>query len=90
MKEKQAFIFFNCDEDKSQTSMNVFYNQQIYQETKKARKVLAEKVSAELNAGRISIAPENLVAVQKLILEGDPTAANEYIKYGAIVSFPIV
>lgn len=90
MKEKNAFIFFNCDEAKSQTSMNVFYNQTIYHDTKKARKLLLEKVTAELSAGRIHIESGDLEAVHDAILTGDPTAATDCIKFGAIARFPIV
>ena len=47
MKEKKAFVFFNCDEEKSQTSMNVFYNSTFYSETKKARKELLALLRAK-------------------------------------------
>ena len=40
MKEKNAFIFFNCDEEKSQKSMNVFYNKEIFRDLKVSRKAL--------------------------------------------------
>ena len=30
---KRAFIFFNCDENKSEQSMNIFYNHIVYKDT---------------------------------------------------------
>ena len=90
MKEKKAFIFFNCDEDKSQKSMNVFYNQEIYRDLKVARKALLTKVEEEQAEGRIHIAEDNVEVVCQAILEGDPTDATPFIQYGAIESFAIV
>ena len=88
MKEKKAYIFFNCDEEKSRTSMNVFYNQEIYRDLKGARKALLSKVEAEQAAGRIHIA--DMDAVQQAILTGEPTDASALIQYGAIESFTII
>ena len=51
MKEKKVYVFFNCDEEKSQTSMNIFYNSTVYGDTKKARKELLAKVSAAIMEG---------------------------------------
>ena len=90
MKEKKAFIFFNCDEEKSRTSMNVFYNQEIYRELKGARKALLNKIEAEQAAGRIHIAAADMDAVQQAILTGEPTDASALIQYGAIESFTII
>ena len=67
MKEKKAFIFFNCDEDKSQKSMNVFYNQEIYRDLKVARKALLTKVEEEQAEGRIHIAEDNVEVVRQAI-----------------------
>ena len=90
MKEKKAFIFFNCDEDKSQKSMNVFCNPEIYRDLKVARKALLTKVEEEQAEGRIHIAEDNVEVVRQAILEGDPTDATPFIQYGAIESFAIV
>ena len=90
MKEKKAFVFFNCDEEKSQTSMNVFYNSTFYSETKKARKELLAKVDEELKEGRIQIAEENKAKVDAAIMEGEPENASQYITYGTITAFTIV
>lgn len=87
MKEKHVFVFFNCDEEKSETSMNVFYNNTFYGETKKARKELFAKIKSELEAGKIQIAEENLAKVDAEVNAGDPTAASQYITYGTIKSF---
>lgn len=90
MKEKKAFVFFNCDEEKSQTSMNIFYNSTLYGETKKARKELLAKVDEELKEGRIQIAEENKAKVDAAIMEGNPADASQYITYGSIEAFTII
>ena len=77
MKEKNAFIFFNCDEEKSQKSMNVFYNKEIFRDLKVSRKALFAK-------------EEDIPAIRDAILNGNPTDASSYIQYGTILSFPIV
>lgn len=87
---KHAYVFFNCDEEKTQKTMNIFYNQTIYQATKKARKELLAKVEEEAAAGRINVAADKMDAVSKAILDGEPTDASQYIQYGAIEAFPIV
>ena len=74
MKEKNAFIFFNCDEEKSQKSMNVFF----------------AKIEEELASGRIHAKEEDIPAIRDAILNGNPTDASSYIQYGTILSFPIV
>ena len=87
-RQKKAFIFFNCDEEKSETSMNLFYNKQIYNDTKKARTQLLEKLKSEQDAGKIQI--DDLAAVEQLVMSGDPTQASQHLTFGAIVAFPIV
>ncbi|BAL81855.1 hypothetical protein SELR_01470 [Selenomonas ruminantium subsp. lactilytica TAM6421] len=87
---KHAYVFFNCDEEKTQKTMNIFYNKTIYQGTKKARKELLAKVEEEVKAGRINVIDDNMDAVSTAIMEGEPTNASKYIQYGAIESFPIV
>lgn len=90
MKEKKAYVFFNCDQEKSQTSMNLFYNQEIYRDLKGSRKELLAKVEAEVAAGRVNIVSGKADAVRKDILDGDPTEASAFLQYGAIESFPII
>jgi hypothetical protein len=88
--EKKAYVFFNCDDEKSQKSMNIFYNQTIYNATKKARKELLAKVEEEVAAGRVNVAEGKMDAVSKEILVGEPTKASNYLQFGAIESFAIV
>ena len=83
----KAFVFFNCDAEKSEASMNIFYNNVVYGNSLNSRGKLAEKVTAELSAGRIRIADENITKVQALIMKGNPAAASEFIQYGAIREF---
>ena len=83
-KPGKVFIFFNCDADKSEASMNIFYNKAVYKDTKTSRKNLWKKVKEEYGAERIQIAADNLKAVELAITEGDPVAASNLIQFGAI------
>ena len=83
-KSAKAFIFFNCDADKSEASMNIFYNRAVYKDTKTSRKNLWKKVKEEYGAERIQIADDNLKTVELAITEGDPVTASDFIQFGAI------
>lgn len=83
-KPGKAFIFFNCDADKSEASMNIFYNKAVYKDTKVSRKNLWKKIKEEYGAERIQIETSNLKRVELAITEGDPVAASDYIQFGAI------
>ncbi len=83
-KPGRVFIFFNCDAAKSEASMNIFYNNAVYKDTKTSRKNLWKKVKEEYGAERIQIAAENFKAVELAITEGDPVEASNLIQFGAI------
>ena len=83
-KPSKAFIFFNCDANKSEASMNIFYNRAVYKDTKTSRKNLWKRVKEEYGAERIQIAADNLKAVELAITEGDPVEASNFIQFGAI------
>ena len=86
-KPGKAFVFFNCDADKSQASMNIFYNREVFKDSKGSRKNLWKRVWEEYGAERIQIASENLRSVELAIIEGDPVEASKYITFGAIRAF---
>ena len=86
-KPGKAFIFFNCDADKSQASMNIFYNREVFKDTKTSRKNLWKRVKEEYGAERVQIATDDLNTVEMEITEGDPVAASKYIEFGAIRAF---
>ena len=86
-KPGKAFIFFNCDAAKNESSMNIFYNRAVYKDTKTSRKNLLKKIKEEYGAERIQIAADNLPAVELAITEGDPVAASDLIQFGAIRAF---
>lgn len=79
-----AYIFFNCDAEKSQESMNIFYNHEIYRDTQASRKALWQKIKAEQDAERIHISEDDLTSVRTAILENDPAEASQYMRFGAI------
>lgn len=83
-KVGKAFIFFNCDAAKSESSMNIFYNHAVYKDSKTSRKNLWKKVKEEYGAERIQIASDNFPAIELAITEGDPVAASDFIQFGAI------
>ena len=85
-KSNKVFVFFNCDENKNESSMNIFYNRAVYKDTKTSRKILWKKIKEEQLADRVQISPEDFKEVETLILEGDPIAASGLIKFGAIKS----
>ena len=79
-----AYIFFNCDAEKSRESMNIFYNHEIYRDTQASRKALWQKIKAEQDAERIQIAEDDLTSVRAAILDSDPAEASRYIRFGVI------
>ncbi len=85
----RAFVFFNCDAEKSEASMNIFYNNVIYGNSLVSRGELLNKVMTELKAGRIKIADENVRKVESLIMKNDPVAASEFMQYGTIMGFEL-
>lgn len=85
--QTKAFIFFNCDENKSRESMNIFYNNKIYCNVRESRKELWNTIKKEVDEGRIIINAEDMLFVRREVLEGDPEIASCYIKYGSIVAF---
>ena len=86
-KPDKVFIFFNCDAEKSEASMNIFYNRAVFKDNKTSRKNLWKKVKEEYGAERIHIAADNFPIVKTAITEGDPVEASNFIKFGAIRAF---
>lgn len=86
----KVFVFFNCDENKNESSMNIFYNNVTYKDTKISRKRLLNKIKAESDAGRVKIAEENISKVEEIILNGNPEDAGQFVQFGAIKSFDCV
>ena len=83
-KAAKAFVFFNCDEGKSEGSMNIFYNRAVYKDGKTSRKSLLKKIQEEVDLKRVQIADGDFEKVENLILEGDPVEAGNYLRFGAI------
>ena len=86
----RVFVFFNCDENKTESSMNIFYNNVTFKDTTISRKRLFNKVKAEYDAGKIQIAEENFSKVEEMIMKGNPVDAGQFIKYGTIKSLACV
>lgn len=86
-KAAKVFVFFNCDENKSEPSMNIFYNRAVYKDNKTSRKNLFKKIKEESQLNRVKIAEENFKTVEDLVMDGDPTEASNFIQFGAIKAF---
>lgn len=82
-----VFVFFNCDADKNESTMNIFYNNVAFKDTSISRRRLFNKIKDEHNAGRIQIAAENLSKVEEIIMTGNPEDAGKFITYGTIKAF---
>lgn len=82
-----VFVFFNCDEHKRETSMNIFYNDAVYKDTRISRKRLWQKVKAEVDSGRVKIDSNKLADVEDIILTGDPVDAGKFMQFGTIKAF---
>lgn len=81
-KHDTLYMFFNCDAEKSSTSMNPRYNAVVYED----RDVLWNVIITNLMVDQIKIDEENLDTVKDIILNGNPTQANDYIRYGCIIN----
>lgn len=83
----KAYLFFNCDEEKSEASMNVFYNKEAFRDTKAARKALWTKIQAEVEAGRVDVADAK--AAKEAIMAGNPCDASQYLHFGNIAAIDL-
>jgi hypothetical protein len=86
---KKAFIFLNCDEDKSPASMNVLYNNEAFSDTKTGRRALLKKVQQEAKEKRIFVEDGHDALVKESVLNGDPSEATSDLMYGAIVEIEV-
>ena len=86
----RVHIFFNCDEQKSPKSMNIFYNHCAYSDLPEGRTQLMGKIVAENNAGKIIINEEEMENVKNAVLKGDPAEASQYMKYGYIITLHVL
>lgn len=86
----KVFVFFNCDENKTESSMNIFYNNVTFKDTVISRNRLLNKINTEYKAGRVQIAEEDFPKIEAAIKRGNPVDAGNFMKYGAIKSFDCV
>jgi len=81
----KAYIFFNCDGEKSLASKNITYNKAVYGAAKTSRNALWKKIQEERANHRIIIDECNLELVKKIILEKNPKDASQYMQFGDIM-----
>ncbi|WP_294156677.1 hypothetical protein [uncultured Selenomonas sp.] len=81
-KEAKAYVFFNCDEEKSDKSMNIDYNNEVFKDTVASRKALWAKIASEVEAGKVQVADE--AAAKDAVLKGNPCDATQQLHYGAV------
>lgn len=81
----KAYIFFNCDGEKTLASKNIAYNNAVYGSAQTSRKALWKKIQSEIASSRVIVSSENMELVQKAILEGNPVDASKYMQFGDIM-----
>ena len=75
MAKRKAYLFFNCDGNKSAASMHPIYNHEAF-----------GKVSEEIDSGRIQLADKtSKEAIAKEILDGNPIAISDMIVFGVVI-----
>ncbi len=84
-KEKFCYVFFNCDEAKSETSKNIFYNNTVFTDTVAGKKALCAKLKEEIEAGHIQV--EDMQGLLDEVTKGDPANAGKLIRFGDICKF---
>ena len=82
VEAKHVYIFFNCNEEKETTSMNILHNHEVFGNASSGRKALWNKVQEEVKAGRVHLYDEE--AVKTAIIKGNPQDATEHMQYGYI------
>ena len=88
---KKAFQFYNCDELKTIATMNPYYNTTIYRDLKTSRQMLWKDIKTAVLVNKsVEIDIEHMEIVKNIILFGNPSDANDYLKYGVIVAYEIV
>lgn len=80
----RVHIFFNCDENKSEQSINICYNDKAYGDTPAGRAKLLDRVLEEETKKSIFINSDDLQKVKEIITNGAPVDASQYLKYGCI------
>ncbi|MBR3624477.1 MAG: hypothetical protein IKN43_14145 [Selenomonadaceae bacterium] len=80
-----AYIFFNCDGEKSLASKNIFYNKAVYGRTQLGRKALWKKIQDEMEAKRVVIAEDKVEEARDAVLKGDPMDAAKLMQFGDIL-----
>lgn len=79
----KVWIFFNCDEHCSWSTMNPSYNDIVYRK-REGRRLLWKKIKDEYEKNNIQISVDRMSDVRSAVIEGNPTDANKYLKYGFI------
>ena len=82
VEAKHVYIFFNCNEGKETTSMNILHNHEVFGNASSGRKALWVKVQEEVKAGRVHLYDEDVV--KTAIIKGNPQDATEHMQYGYI------
>lgn len=84
-KIRCAYEFFNCDENRTHTSMNPLYEQNVYRDTRDSRRKLWKRIKTEYENHNIVIDEKNMNTIRKMIMEDSPSKVNDYMKYGIIL-----
>ena len=83
---RNAFEFFNCDQDKNAVSMNPLYENCMYRDTVQSRRRLWARIKDEIERKNIEIDFNDMTVVRKAILFGNPSEASNFMKFGVILT----
>lgn len=84
-KNRCAFEFYNCDADRTHSSMNPIYEKNVYRDTRDSRRKLWKRIKTECEMKNIAIKDSDMSQVRFNIMNGSPVDANKYMTYGVIL-----
>lgn len=86
MTKKKAYIFYNCDWEKTTASMNPLYNTEVFSSTKAGRKALVRKLQGEVKKGSVKLIDGiSMDTVERIILDDNPEKVTASLVFGAVI-----
>lgn len=86
MAKKKAYMFYNCDLEKTTASMNPLYNTEVFSSTKAGRKALVKKLQSEIKKGSVKLIDGiSMDTVERIILEDNPKEVTASLVFGAVL-----
>lgn len=86
---KYGYIFFNCNENKDHTSMNILHNSIVCEDTQEGKAALWMIICREIMFNRVK-ASIKYSKLEKIVKYGLPENAAQYLTYGNIIKVRIM